>query len=259
MCCAAIPASGDPYNVNLANKDIYWGSVLSDDRLPFVEGKGIVSSGPYLIDVNHRESALLIGPLVVWVNGLMPKADQKQTPLDKVDLRGTKVRIAVRLEHAPWRNEFDPRIGGKLVFWFQSSLRRGAIPGGDYEMPWRTANYAYNREISLTSGEPVEIDVKPDLNQWTCLGRNPIDTRPLIGSAAKYTCALNQEEFAQAMSKPENMGVLFLLPSKTPDGTNLAWLNAFAPYRTPIMGNTSFILREFVIQRDDSRPAAGDF
>lgn len=242
------PAHSGPYNVNLANKDVYWGSVLSDNRLPFVAGEGIVSSGPFYIDVNHRESALLIGPLVIWANDHRSNTDKNQVPLGRVDLIGTKVRISVRLDYSPWKNEFDSRIGGKLVFWFQSKLDRRTVAGGNYELPWRGANYVYNQNLS--SDTPVEINITPDLNQWTCLGRNPIDTRPIIGSAAKYTCALNQEEFAQAMSRPGNMGVMFLLPPKSPDGTDLAWLHADTPNLTPTMGNTRFILSEFIIERE---------
>lgn len=243
------PAHSEPYNVNLANKDVYWGSVLSDNRLSFVAGDGIVSSGPFYIDVNHRESALLIGPLVVWVNGHRSNTDKNQVPLGRVDLIGTKVRISVRLDYSPWENEFDARMGGKLVFWFQSKLDRETVAGGNYEIPWRAANYVYNQEIDFRSGDAVEIDVTPDLNKWTCLGKNPIDTRPIIGSAAKYTCALNQDEFAQAMSRPANMGILFLLPPKSHDGSKLAWLHADYPNRTPTMGNTRFILKEFIIER----------
>ena len=62
-------AFGCNYGINLANPSTYWGSVLSDHRLPFVANKGIVSQGPFLIDTNHRERALLIGPLVVWTQG----------------------------------------------------------------------------------------------------------------------------------------------------------------------------------------------
>ena len=118
-------------------------------------------------------------------------------------------------------------------------------------MPRRTANYVYNTGLMPEgmSESTVEIRVTPDLNQWTCLGNNPIDLRPFIGSAANYTCALNQEEFAEAMAHPVDMGVLFLLPSHRTDGSSISWLRAARPARTETMENAAFILEEFTIER----------
>jgi len=240
----------DEYNVNLAGPDTYWGAVLSNDRLPYVVGKGIVSRGPYFIDTNHREGALLVGPLVVWVNGHKP-ANEPAIAIGPVDLRGTTVKIKASIDHRQWMGEANPFLGGRLVFWFQSRLKNKAVAGGDYEMPPRIANYFYNRDIlpEAQSGASVELPVRPDLNQWTCIGHNPVDTRPMIGSAAKYTCALNQAEFAAAMATPINMGVLLLLPVHAPDGKSLPWLSAGAPDRTPTMGHSAFTLSEFIIAK----------
>ena len=244
-------AFGCNYGINLANPSTYWGSVLSNHRLPFVANKGIVSQGPFLIDTNHRERALLIGPLVVWTQG----GAGPEKPLGDIDLTNTRIKIRIKMEYTPRENEVDPRVGGKLVFWFQSRLSRKAVAGGDFEMPWRTANYVYNTDLMPEgmSERTVEIPVTPDLNQWTCLGNNPIDLRPFIGSAANYTCALNQEEFAEAMAHPVDMGALFLLPSQRADGSNLSWLRPDRPARTETMENAAFILEEFTIERD-SKP-----
>lgn len=252
-------ALGADYGTNLASPDVYWGSVLSNDRLPFVADKGIVSEGPYFIDINHRESALLVGPLVVWVNDHKPDGEF-QTPLGRIDLTNTKIRLNVKFKYEPQQDEYDARLGGRVVFWFQSALSHTAVPGGDFMVPTRAANYVYNRNLlsDSISGKTVEIPVTPDLNQWTCLGDNPRDTRPFIGSAAKYTCALNQEEFAQAMSHPADMGILFLLPGQKPDGSDVDWLQPDREARTLAMAKTKFVLKEFTILRptDGAAPPA---
>ena len=245
-------AFGCNYGINLANPSTYWGSVLSNHRLPFVANNGIVSQGPFLIDINHRERALLIGPLVVWVQKVNGRPE---TSLGDIDLTNTRIRIRIKMEYTPRENEVDPRVGGKLVFWFQSRLSRKAVAGGDFEMPERFVNYSYSTGLipEGMSESTVEIPVTPDLNQWTCLGNNPVDVRPFIGSAAKYTCALNQEEFAEAMAHPGNMGALFLLPRRRTDGSNISWLRPARPARTETMENAAFILEEFTIERD-SKP-----
>lgn len=246
----ASTALGADYGTNLVSPDIYWGSVLSNERLPFVPDKGVVAKGPFVIDINHREGALLIGPLVLWVND-HKLSGEPQIPLGRIDLTNTKIRLNVKFKYEPQADEYDVRLGGRVVFWFQSLLPHTAVPGGDYLMPLRAANYVYNRNLlpDSLSGTTVEIPVTPDLNQWTCLGHNPLDTRPLIGSAAKYTCALNQEEFEQAMAHPADMGVLFLLPGQKPDGSDVSWLQPDREARTLAMEKAKFILREFTIER----------
>ena len=237
----------DSYNVNLANPDVYWWTVLSDERVPYVQGSGVVSSGPYYIDINHREGALLVGPLAVLLNGHSP--GNYHSPLGEMDLRNVTVRLNLKLDHQPWTHENSPLEGGQVVFWFQSELQERAVAGDNEEMPPRYVNYYWNQNLlpQATTQSLVEIPVAPDLNKWTCLGHNPIDTRPIIGSAAKYTCALNQQEFAEAMAKPISAGILFLLPRKKPDGSEALWLDPSNSYRTTTMGNTKFILSEFTI------------
>lgn len=235
------PAFADEgiYNTNLANKDVAWWAVLSNARRPYVDGVGIVSRGPLLIDVNHREGALLVGPLAVLLNGHKP--GEYSGALGRVDLTDTVVRLKLKIDGA---------VAGRAVFWFQSELKNKAHAGNNEEMPPRYVNYFYNRDIQkeAMANLPIEIGVRPDLNDWTCLGRNPVDVRPIIGSAAKYTCAINQTEFAEAMSKPLSTGVLFLLPPKRPDGSN--WLLYPDNKWTPIMDGVSFSLSEFEISRE---------
>lgn len=240
------------YNINLAEPNTYWGTVLSNDRASFVPGRGVVSHGPFYIDTNHREGALLVGPLVMWVNGHRV-AGETHVPRGNMDLRNTTIRFDLKLQHQAVENEFDFTVGGKVVFWFQAKLDREAVAGGDYQMPTRVANYVHVRNLldPARRGEKTEIKVTPDLNQWSCLGSNPIDLRPLIGSAAKYTCALDQAEFEDAMAHPANMGFLILLPPKAPDGAKLTWLNSRNPVRTLAMPSTALELREFSISRDD--------
>jgi hypothetical protein len=247
------PALGADYNVNLANSDTSWGTVLSEKRLPFVADKGIVSSGPFYIDLNHRTSALLVGPLVVWANGYQPDGDQ-ETPLGRIDLTGTKIKFNLTLQRDGGKGKRDVLTGGKVVFWFQSKLTTTAVAGGDFDMPPRIVNYAYEKNLlpNSLSGTPDEISISPDLNHWSCMGDNPVDTRPMIGSAAKYGCAIDQREFAWAIAHPIDMGFLFFLPPKASDGTSIQWLDPNDPYRTPIMKRITFSLSEFVIERSDS-------
>jgi hypothetical protein len=96
-------AFGCNYGINLANPSTYWGSVLSNHRLPFVANKGIVSQGPFLIDTNHRERALLIGPLVVWVEKVNGRSE---TSLGDIDLTNTRMKIRIKMEYSP-ENEAD--------------------------------------------------------------------------------------------------------------------------------------------------------
>jgi hypothetical protein len=240
-------AFGGNYGVNLANPDVYWYTVLSDDRVPYVQGTGVVSSGPYYIDINHREGALLVGPLAVLLNG--HSSGNYHSLIGEMDFRNVTVRLNLELDHQPSTPENSALEGGQVVFWFQSELKERAIAGDNEEMPPRYVNYYWNQNLlpQATTQGLVEIPVAPDLNKWTCLGHNPIDTRPIIGSAAKYTCALNQQEFAEAMAKPISAGILFLFPRKKPDGSEALWLDPSNPNRTKTMGNTKFILSEFTI------------
>ena len=59
--------------------------------------------------------------------------------------------------------------------------------------------------------------------------------------------ALDKAEFRHALSAPVDMGVLFLLPRYTETGVEIGWLNASFPERTPTMGSSSFVLKEFTI------------
>src|ERR1700748_3395593 len=109
------PALGADYNVNLANSNTSWGAVLSEKRLPFVADKGIVSSGPFYIDLNHRTEGLLVGPLVVWAHGYKPDGDPK-TPLGRIDLTGTDIKFNVKLHRdGAGGKRGDVLSGGKLV------------------------------------------------------------------------------------------------------------------------------------------------
>lgn len=240
------------YDNNLARPEVNWSTVLSTEKAKFVPSRGIISSGPYYIDTNHREGALLVGPLVVGVNR-SAASDLSHAPVGKLDLRNTTVRFNLKLTRTTVNSDSDVLAGGKLVFWFQATLDRRAVAGGDYKMPPRHVNYIFNYDFTdeATTGAAVEVPVFPDLNMWTCLGRNPVDVRPIIGSAAKYTCALNQAEFSEAMANPESMGFLFLLPTQTDDGKILNFLDAAAPSRTLTMDQWTFALREFTIVRSE--------
>jgi hypothetical protein len=250
-CCYA------QYNTNLATADVSWGAVLSVKRLPYVEGKGVVSQGPFYIDTNHREGALLVGPLVVWTNDAKPDGDPK-TALGRVDLTHTKVEINAVTNYAPFSDRNDPLSRSRVYFWFQAALPHRTVAGDDEQMPPRYANYVLpiNLLSPLVSGSDVALRIEPDLNQWKCLGRNPVDLRSMIGSAAKYTCALDQKEFAWAMAHPGDMGLLILLPRHTADGALIDWLDPKNPARTPILNGSSFNLTKFIIECDDCHPEA---
>ena len=248
------PALAADYNVNLANSDVSWGAVLSERRLPYTQDQGILSRGPFYIDLNHRVSALLVGPLVVWANGYKPDGDPK-APLGRIDLTNAKIKFNVKLQRDGAKGKRDPLTGGKLVFWFQSVLPTTAVAGDDEAMPPRIVNYAYEKNIlpGALVGVSDEISLFPDLNQWSCMGDNPVDTRPMIGSAAKYGCALDQEEFAWAMAHPIDMGFLFFLPPKASDGTAIRWLDPNNPSRTPVLRRITFSLNEFVIEHNPNQ------
>lgn len=237
-------ADASIYNRNLVNQRIYWRTILSLDRTPFANGQ-VIAKGPFHIDTNHREAALLVGPLALRTSGKESEGGVV-TSLPSPNLTDATVRLRVKLDYEPAEGEHDVRKGGQLVFWFQAALPR-AVAGGDFQMPQRFANYVFNRNLlaDAQAGIPIEIPIRPDLNQWTCLGQNPIDTRAVIGSAAKYSCALNQIEFANAVAKPESMGVLFLLPVRDD------WLDGpeQAPMSTHVMKEATFALSEFVIVR----------
>ncbi|HEX5508907.1 MAG TPA: hypothetical protein VFX37_10430, partial [Pseudolabrys sp.] len=243
-------ALANDYNVNLVRPDVSWGAVISPKRLPYDPKLGIVSKGPFIIDLNHRENALLVGPLVVWANGYKPDGDPK-TALGKIDLTNTTVELNASVDDPELNDPANPLSQGKAVFWFQSDLIRKTSPGGDYKVPARIANYAFSRNIlpEVKSGKDVSIDMTPDLNQWTCMSQNPLDLRPMIGSAAKYTCALDHEEFAWAMAHPIDMGILLFLPGYQGDKP-IKWLDPRNPGRTPIMQKATFYMRKFIIKCD---------
>jgi hypothetical protein len=234
-------AFSDPYNRNLASPDVPWGTVLSYLRVPFVPGEGIVSSGPFRIDFNHRETALLVGPLYVLLNGRASDSPNVQPHLGRTNLCDTTVRLNIALR--------DGLPDGRLVYWFQSIIPRTAVAGGPFEMPPRFVNYFHNTDLtkSAIAGETIEIPLHADLNEWTALGRNPCDMRPMIGSAAKYTACVNRDEFAGALSAPGNTGFLYLLPTCRNDSP-INWLPSPLPFPAPeIMHGTKLVLREFTI------------
>jgi hypothetical protein len=227
---------------------------------------GIVFPGPWLLDVNHLESALLMGPAAIWTNGQHPNGQTVGKPSGipgEPNLVGAKVLIRVYFEYHPDPNcptEFDPRHGGKLVFWFQTKLPRSphaikyAQAKGIPKKKWpeRIVNYALNRNLlpdaSNEAAPTVSLDLTDDLNQWTCLSRNQLDNREMVGSAVKYTCALNAEEYKKALSAvSEDMGLLILLPDHDDRGAPLPWVNTSAPERTVGFAESRLILREFKI------------
>lgn len=266
LCCGSSPASNseldpegsrvppaDAYENNLASSEIAWLTVLSNDPVPYIRDKGIVATGPFFIDINHRESSLLVGPLTVQVNK-SAGANASYKRVGDLDLRNTLVHFNVKVRTGESLD--TPRLleGGRLVLWFQATLKHRAVAGSKETMPSRHVNYAFHHDFlaNALQGRDSTAVVTPDLNRWTCLGRNPVDVRPLIGSAAKYTCALSQAEFAEAMAKPESLGLLFILPNPSDDGDGGVLLDEKTPSRTKIMDGWKFELTNFSIERSSS-------
>ena len=130
--------------------------MLSRRRVPFIAGEGVVSAGPFHIDYNHREAALLVGPLYVLLNGRKNDTLEVQPPLGRTNLSDTKIRLNIALRG-------DSLADGRLVYWFQSVLPRTAVAGGPFEMPPRVVNYFHTLDLTeaAINGETVEFHSAP--------------------------------------------------------------------------------------------------
>lgn len=226
------------YNKNLATAEFGWGRVGDDQRLTPVAAGGLESKGPWFVDGNHWESGLLVGPAAIWTKGA--NRGIPGTP----DLLHAKLRVNAEFQYQPVAGEANATDGGRLVFWFQSHLPK-TRPGG----PERIVNYAFNRDLlpDAIAGRMVHLTLTASLDDWTCLGRDQRDVRPYVGSAAKYTCALNSEEFKTALSAVnDDMGLLLLLPEKDRSGNVLRWVDPNKP-RTEALKNSRLVLKEFTI------------
>lgn len=245
---------------NLISDGMSWLSLRVDENgnsedFPMAQGKIIRSRGRWLVDTNHLE----FGELLVLA------FLRTQTYIDINHVVGTGVRGCPDLRHASIKIDltFAPRpIGSQadrnnesvkaaeLVFWFQSVI--GEEMGGKGP---RYLNYAYRGQNLLKGQEfasgKFDIPRLPvDLGQWQCLGRNRTDLRPDVGSAQKYSCATNQEEFERALSEVNvNFGLLLLLPKTDEMGNRRMWINSVNPLRTGALPKGQLEVRWFSIER----------
>ena len=239
------PCGPDCYKRNLASNEFSWGAVLSDNPLKSWTNSGKLSPGPWYIDVNHADTNLLIGPLVIWAQSYRdryPNVFHGGVGIPGcMDLRRKTLNISVKFHYEVPPTEFDVRQAwspqpARLVFWFQTEIAN------------RTVNYFYNQSFldEALNDKPIPRIHFYDSEKWVCLGGNRT-----FATGEHYGCARNQEELDQALSSvTEDMGVLLLLPDYDSKGVHLKWLNGGAPARTPFSYGTrsAFELTQFSIE-----------
>jgi hypothetical protein len=266
ILCVAKALRSDPeksiYGINFASKAYRWMAVLDDTARPTGANGAIVSKGPFCIDTNHTESGLLVGPIVASTSGL-PNEPGLPGPLN---LNGVTLTIRAKFDYKNWSNEYDITKNGEVAYWLQFSLPKSEIASATLGTELRFADYAYNQNLmkAALTGQTVRLFLDSNMNHWTCLGRNQTDMRTdkdasgyYIASASKYTCALNQKEFAEGLSHVDRgTGIIVRFPEKDTSGKKLEWLNSnpgtggACPYRTPSLGNSTFTLSEFRFDRE---------
>lgn len=238
----SIRGAPNVYNKNLATEEFFWGRVLDGVRLTMTPD-GLESKGAWNLDSNHQESGILVAPAVIWTAGKMGGL-----PIAP-DLRETQIQLRIKFEPGS-----DFPVGSRMFFWFQSTLPTEAEWSGD---PTRTVNYAWHEDLlaSARADRKMVLTLTYRLDDWTCLGRNRRDIRRdnkegFIGSASKYTCALNSEEFISAISKVDlDMGVIILLPHVDASGRPTDWgtSNGYPGQKFPKMAGAKLVLKEFKI------------
>lgn len=259
-----IASASGIYNRNLVASDFAWCRILEKSGPMKLANSVVTSTGPWDIDTNHTEYGLLVGPVSVQSAGSCDGGLREKPSLAdaSIQIRATFVE-ALSQESPPL-----DQIGARLVFWFQTELPSefGDVPG-----PVRYANYIWNENLltyasDIKQTKPKTLKLSNNLADWTCLGRQRRDIKReqsglFSGSASKYSCALNQEEFATAVSAvTRNMGLLIVLPwvdLKTKKARAWAsdkkagpWTVAWdLVHEQPVLHGSTLVLREFKIVR----------
>lgn len=242
------------YNRNLVSDEFEWDRVYGPPSKP--GSNGWISKGPWKIDTNHAEYGLLIGPAVLWCDG-------RTTGLpDMPNLLDATIEVEVEFED---KNHVDSppleTIGVQLVFWFQTRLQSEFGTN-----PPRYANYIWNTNLlpeARSTGKRQVLPLSSLLADWTCLGRQRRDvkgenTKDYVGSASKYSCALRQTEFVEALQAvTQDLGLLLVLDwKKWLSIDNGAWMKKSGAWSatwddmTPqrdVLNDSLLVLRHFAI------------
>lgn len=238
------------YGTNFADAKKYvWAKILAERvRLPAAsKSGGVLSTAGWLIDTNHADYALFVGPLVIWSEPYLRRYPNTIAQGSGIpgcpDLRNATIRLRLNfVYHAP-RGEYDIGGGGhpegaRLLFWFQTELRD------------RIVNYAYDVNLleDARNGREVPL-VLNNPRKWICLGGNR-----MFAGVTKYGCTWSETKLLAALSAVNvNMGFILILPDYEggTDGKRLSWLNSVNPLRTPgADGSESrFELATFTIEK----------
>ena len=221
VATTACACTSNCYGANYAAKKYTWGAILSDFRLGRDSNDNLISKSPWLIDTNHIDEALLVGPLVIW---MQPNVKHGETgiPGCSIDLVSTALQVELKFDYNVDDREFDIRHDAlpsraRLVFWFQTKIRSSGV----------TVNYAHRVNLlnyALTGKEIPPLRLLPDSKQWICLGQNKMF--PPHPNNVFYGCAKSNEEFVEALSSVNvDMGLVLLLPVYDSAGKRIPWLS----------------------------------